>query len=168
MGKETTAAKTAQDNKNATAEVAVTETAAQASTATVPVAPATPAVPKTRLFWQKTCHDLKQSTNTEIKEGEVFTKTSHRVMVQPEGATEPQEAIVYSLKRGKRIYYTPYVTDEQRAAADAAFEAKEQERLAKEKEKADKKAAAEAEKAAKAATQPAAAQPAATTEETPA
>jgi hypothetical protein len=139
----------------ASTEVAPAEPAAPA--AVVPTAAAaTPARPKVRLFWQKTCHSLKESTNTEIKDDEVFVRTSHQVMVLPEGATEPVANLVYSLKRGKRIYYTPasYLTPEMMAAANAATDAKNVEKDAKAKAAADEKAKKDAEKAAKAATEP--------------
>ncbi len=138
-------------------EVVVTEAAPAASTSVVPTAAvAAPSRPKVRLFWQKTCHSLKESTNTEIKEDEVFVRTSHQVNVLPEGATEPVANLVYSLKRGKRIYYTPasYLTQEMLDAANAATNAKNAEKEAKAKAAADEKAKKEAEKAAKAATEP--------------
>jgi len=134
-------------------EVVVTE---EAPASIVPVAAAAPAVVKTRLFWQKTCHSLKESTNTEIKSDETFTRTGHKVMVLPEGSTEPVENLVYSMKRGKRIYYTPssYLTPAQLEAADKAAEVKAAEKAESDKKKADEKAKKEAEKASKTAGQP--------------
>lgn len=136
-------------------EVVVTEGAATASTSIVPTAAAAPAVAKTRLFWQKSCHSLKESTNTEIKADEQFVRTAHRVMVLPNGATEPVENIVYSLKRGKRIYYTPAInlTAEQMEAADKAAEVKAAEKAAADAKKAEEKAKKEAAKAEKAAAE---------------
>ena len=130
----------------------------------VPTVPPAPVVAKTRLFWQKSCHSLKESTNTEIKAGEVFVKTSHTVNIEnPDAAarttTPVISAIVYSLKRGKRIYYTPYVTPEQAAAAEVLANTKATEKAEKEKAKADEKAKKEAEKAAKAGNQGAAVAP---------
>lgn len=163
------AAETSTSVETPAANVNVTEGEAKPSTeagsapaaagpaAVVPTAAAAaPSRPKVRLFWQKTCHSLKESTNTEIKEDEVFTRTSHQVNVLPEGATEPVANLVYSLKRGKRIYYTPssYLTPDMLAAADAATNAKNAEKDAKAKAAADEKAKKEAEKAAKAATEP--------------
>lgn len=115
-----------------------------------------PEVAKTRLFWQKSCADIKASTMTEIREGEEFTKTGNTVMIQREGDEQPIEMPVYSLRRGKRIYYTPYVTEEQAAVADQAYQAKMEERASKEKEKEDARAARKAEKEALNAEQPAA------------
>lgn len=165
------AAETSTSVETPAANVNVTEGEAKPSTEAAPApaagsgapaavvptaAAATPARPKVRLFWQKTCHSLKESTNTEIKDDEVFTRTSHLVNVLPEGATEPVANNVYSLKRGKRIYYTPssYLTPEMMAAADAATNAKNAEKDAKAKAAADEKAKKEAEKAAKASTEP--------------
>ena len=128
--------------------------------------PAAPAKVLTRLFWQKTCHSLKDSTNTEVKDGEVFVKTPHQVQIpNPDAATATETPYVtvpvFSLKRGKRIYYTPYVSPEQAAAAEVLATVKAGEKAKKEEAKKAEKAAKEAEKAAKKATQPAAAQPAA-------
>ena len=99
-----------------TVDVVITENAPASSTAladgssvvdsnlvVVPVAAAVPVVAKTRLFWQKSCDSVKESTMTEIKTGENFTRTAHKVNVLHVGATESVENLVYSLKRGKRI-----------------------------------------------------------------
>jgi hypothetical protein len=129
-------------------------------------APAAPAKVLTRLFWQKTCHSIKESTNTEVKPNEVFVKTPHQVQIPNPDATQaaatPYVTVpVYSLKRGKRIYYTPYVSPEQAAAAEVLATSKATEKAEKEAAKKAEKEAKEAEKAAKKATQAAAVQPAA-------
>ena len=152
-GTKTAPAATTTATKSAApaSEVVVTETAAASTTAAaaaVPVAAAVaPAVPKVQLFWRKSCDSVKDGTKTEIKADEVFTRTSHKVMV------DGKEETIYSLKRGKRIYYTPssFITDEQRAAADLATDAKNKAKEVEDAKKADEKKKKEAEKAAKAA-----------------
>ena len=123
---------------------------------------------KTRLFWQKACNDVKQSTNTVIKPDEVFVLTDRKVWALPDGKkpqnttdNAPVEVPVYSLKRGKRIYYTFYVNPDQIAAATKAGQAKAEAKAAADKIKADEKAKKDAEKAAKAGNTAGAIQPAA-------
>ena len=122
----------------------------------VPTAAPIATLPKVRLFWQKTCEKLKESTNTEIKKDEVFTKTPHQVYVLPEGVTVPVVNTVYSMKRGKRIYYTPssYLTADMLAAADAKAEVTTKEKAEVEAKKKAEAAKKEADKAAKTAGQP--------------
>ena len=160
MEKETVKAPTTAAVAESTApvaEVVVTENAPVSSTASVvPSVAAQPVVAKTRLFWQKACGSIKESTNTEIKANEVFVRTSHVVNVLPEGATEPVQNLIYSLKRGKRIYYTPssYLSPAQLEAANAASDLKAKEKEAADKKKADEKKAKEEAKTAAAAGQP--------------
>jgi len=124
-------------------EVKVTETPAASTLSIVPTAVAKE-VPKVRLFWQKACGSIKESTLTPIKDDEVFVRTAHTVGVIPAGAAEgtaPVIEIVYSMKRGKRIYYTPssFITDAQRVAADLATNTKNAEKETAAKVKADEK-----------------------------
>jgi len=143
----TASANTATDTKTTGAqgaEVVVTEQPAASSVSIVPTAVAVE-VPKVRLFWQKACGSMKDSTLTPIKDDEVFVRTSHQVGVIPAGApdgTAPVAETVYSMKRGKRIYYTPssFITDAQRLAADTATDLKVKEKEAAAKVKADEKA----------------------------
>ena len=74
---------------------------------------------KTRLYHHKACSDLKESTNSEIRAGEYFVRTTHKVMVLSVEICEPIENIVYCLKRKNRYYYTPamLLTEEQINAA---------------------------------------------------
>ena len=71
------------------------------------------------LFGNITCHGFKDAIRTKIDAGEHFVRTSHKVMVLPAESFEPIENTVYSLKRGKRTYYTPamLLTQEQIDAA---------------------------------------------------
>jgi hypothetical protein len=66
-------------------------------------------------------------------------------MVLPEGATEPVENLVYSMKRGKRIYYTPssYLTPEMLEAADKKAEVVAAEKADSDKKKAEGEEGAE-------------------------
>jgi len=134
---------TAEGDK-AGADVVVTEQPAASTLSIVPTAVAAE-VAKVRLFWQKSCGSMKDSTLTPIKDDEVFVKTTHMVGIIPAGSPEGTAAVpetVYSLKRGKRIYYTPssFITDAQRLAADTATSLKNQEKEAAAKAKADEKA----------------------------
>jgi len=159
MEKTTTAKATENKTQPAAGAVAVSEQPAQSTLSIVPTATAVE-VPKTRLFWQKSCGSMKDSTLTPIKEDEVFVKTTHMVGIIPAGSPEGTAAVpeaVYSLKRGKRIYYTPssFITDAQRQAADTATEAKMKEKEAAAKLKADEKARKEQAKKDAAAASPA-------------
>ena len=60
---------------------------------------------KVRVFWHKACSDEKSTTLTTLKPDEVLTKTNLS-LTGPEGHVKD----VYSLKRGKRIYYLLDVT----------------------------------------------------------
>lgn len=151
----------APETKSTTAApgTTVTENAPVASTEApniVPTVPAAPAVAKTRLFWQKACNNIKESTNTEIKAGEVFGATDKKVFIEnpkagQEGEPKAIEVPVYSLKRGKRIYYTPYVTPEQATAAMEANKVKEEAKATAAKAKEEEKAKKAAEKGVKTA-----------------
>ena len=139
--------KTAAGAKSAAPKTEVVVTEAGAATAVPVAAVAAPAVPKVQLFWRKSCDNVKDATKTEIKADEVFVRTSHKVMV------DGKEETIYSLKRGKRIYYTPssFITDEQRVAANAASDLKAEEKAKAEAVKAEEKKKKEEEKASKAA-----------------
>ena len=134
----------------------VKEEPAASTLSIVPTAAVVPEVAKVRLFWQKSCGNQKESTLTPIKDTETFVRTTHQVGIIPAGSpegTKPTVETVYSLKRGKRIYYTPssFITDDQRKAADLATDAKTKEKEAAAKVKADEKAKKEQEKKDKAA-----------------
>lgn len=59
-----------------------------------------------RVFWHKSCTDLKKTTLTTLKPEETLVKTNGTVTVENETLE------VYSLKRGKRIYYLTDVTEQ--------------------------------------------------------
>ena len=150
------AGKATETKAEGSADVVVTETEATSTLSVVANAAVVPEVAKVRLFWQKSCGNMKESTNTPIKDNEVFVRTTHQVGIIPAGSpegTKPTVETVYSLKRGKRIYYTPssFITDAQRLAADTATDLKVKEKEAAAKVKADEKLAKENEKKAKAA-----------------
>ena len=120
------------------------------------VVPVAKALPKVRLFWQKACGNTKESTMTEIKSDEVFTRTSHLVHVQMEEGAELIPNLVYSLKRGKRVYYTPssYLLPEMILSADAVTDAKIKVKSDADAKKTAEKAAKDAEKLATVANEP--------------
>ncbi len=93
---------------------------------------------KVKVFWHKACINEKESTLTTLKKEELLKKTDGKVSVP--SAENPEELIikdVYSLKRGKRIYYLHDVTPQDivRAEAEAVKKAQEAaaEKAAKEK-----------------------------------
>ena len=57
-----------------------------------------------KVFWHKRCIDEKKTTKTTLKPHEVLTLTDGTVTI------EEKLVPVYSLKRGKRIYYLIDVT----------------------------------------------------------
>ncbi len=58
-----------------------------------------------RVFDHKACSDLKRSRESEIRTGERFRQTNHTVSVCSNDSLNVVQ--VYSLKRGKKIVYTP-------------------------------------------------------------
>jgi hypothetical protein len=58
-----------------------------------------------RVFWHKSCRNVKESTLTTLRPEESLTLTDSS-LTDPEGNVKA----IYSLKRGKRIYYLIDVT----------------------------------------------------------
>ena len=88
---------------------------------------------KVVLFWTQR-FDQNEFTETFLKPGESFKKTKAIRLVPTEEAGIFQEVPIYSLKRGKRIYYTTDLTKEDKLIA----EANERDRLKLRQEKIDK------------------------------
>jgi hypothetical protein len=97
---------------------------------------------KVKVFWHKACTNEKESTLTTLKKDEVLKKTDAKVSIPSEGG-ENIIKDVYSLKRGKRIYYLHDVTPQDCVRAEAESVKKAQEAAA---EKAAKEALKESEK----------------------
>jgi hypothetical protein len=97
---------------------------------------------KVKVFWHKACTNEKESTLTTLKKDEVLKKTDAKVSIPSEGG-ENIIKDVYSLKRGKRIYYLHDVTPQDCVRAEEASVKKAQEAAA---EKAAKEALKESEK----------------------
>ena len=97
---------------------------------------------KVKVFWHKACINEKESTLTTLKKDEVLKKTDAKVSVPSENG-ENIIKDVYSLKRGKRIYYLHDVTPQDIVRAEAEAVKKAQEAAA---EKAAKEALKEGDK----------------------
>ena len=97
---------------------------------------------KVKVFWHKACTNEKESTLTTLKKDEVLKKTDAKVSIPSEDGT-PVIKDVYSLKRGKRIYYLHDVTPQDCVRAEEASVKKAQEAAA---EKAAKEALKEGDK----------------------
>lgn len=116
MSKKNSRSATASKAPEATAQIVAPE-APQPETATDR---------KVRVFWHKACLNSKESTLTLLKADETLKKTDAKVSVpNPENAEDLIIKDVYSLKRGKRIYYLHDVTtaDIEKASAAAAAKA---------------------------------------------
>lgn len=97
---------------------------------------------KVKVFWHKACTNEKESTLTTLKKDEVLKNTGAKVSVPSENG-ENIIKDVYSLKRGKRIYYLYDVTPQDIVRAEAEAVKKAQEVAA---EKAAKEALKEGDK----------------------
>ena len=75
---------------------------------------------KVRVYWHKQCSNIKESTLTTLYAKETLKLTDGKVSIPSE---ENQEELiikdVYSLKRGKRIYYLFDVTPQDIVKAEA-------------------------------------------------
>jgi len=85
-----------------------------------------------RVFWHKHCENVKESTLTKLRPEEILTKTDSS-LTDPEGNVKA----IYSLKRGKRIYYLFDVTPQD--CVKAALKKKEIDEL-KERQRKEKEA----------------------------
>ena len=85
-----------------------------------------------RVFWHKRCENVKESTLTKLRPEESLTKTDSS-LTDPEGNVKD----IYSLKRGKRIYYLTDVTPQD--IVKAALIKKEKDEL-KERQRIEREA----------------------------
>lgn len=82
---------------------------------------------KVRAFWHKRCSNVKESTMTTLKAEEILKKTDGTATIPAPTEENPDATItvpVYSLKRGKRIYYITDVTPQDITRSEAAAQSK--------------------------------------------